>query len=537
MQSGRMATARNVNKLVEFRFKPHVLIKQNHNIPNPNQTKHSNLIEARVRISERMNQQIRSIVRRLYECEALKFGQFKLKSGIISPIYIDLRVVISHADLKNDLCTALWQVVEPLQYELLCGVPYTALVFADTVATLFKQPMVMRRKEAKAYGTGKSIDGLYTPGQTVLVIEDLISSGASIMETVLSLRAAGLKVNDAVVFIDRQQGGVDNLKQYDINVHSVVTVTEILEYLKEETCITSEQVDSTLAWVRSNPCPLTTVVKNQLELDDDTGGKILSYPERAILANVHPLNRRLFELMERKQSNLVVAADLTQSEDILSLASTIGGQIVALKLHVDIVEDFNADFVAKLTKLADEHEFLLFEDRKFADIGNTVQLQYGHGVYKIVDWAHLVTAHISPGPGLVRALSQTAQLKQPNSPRGCLLIAQMSSEGNLLPADNGQNAYKMANDHRDYALGFISQRRITRDPAFIHMTPGVRISESGDELGQQYISPEQAIEKSGADVIIVGRGIVSRFAEGAGPLKKVAEEYRRRGYDAYLNTL
>ncbi|KNE59622.1 orotidine 5'-phosphate decarboxylase [Allomyces macrogynus ATCC 38327] len=116
------------------------------------------------------------------------------------------------------------------------------------------------------------------------------------------------------------------------------------------------------------------------------------------------LATQLLDLIIAKQSNLCVSADLTKAADVLQLADQVGPYICMLKTHADIIEDFDAKFVEALQKLAGKHGFLIFEDRKFADIGNTVQHQYAHGVHKIADWAHVVNAHTLPGEGIISGL-------------------------------------------------------------------------------------------------------------------------------------
>ncbi len=249
-----------------------------------------------------------------------------------------------------------------------------------------------------------------------------------------------------------------------------------------------------------------------------------TYQDR-IKHTTHPLSRRLFELMEKKKTNLSLSADVTKKADLLRLADQLGPDICVLKTHIDIVEDFDQDLITQLKQLATQHQFLIFEDRKFADIGHTVQMQYRAGIYHIADWADIVNAHSLPGPGIVQGLKPADNAK----PRGLLLLAQMSSIGNLCNKEYTAETVAMALEHKDFVMGFIAQQKLTDDLAFITMTPGIGIATKGDHLGQNYIHPTTAIVERGCDVIIVGRHIY----QSSDP-KAAAQECRLLGWSAYL---
>lgn len=171
------------------------------------------------------------LVLKLYDIGAIKFGSFTLKSGIVSPFYIDLRETISFPGLLKTLSDSIWKQVSDLEFDRICGVPYTALPFASYLSVAHNKAMVMRRKEAKDYGTKKIIEGVFTPGHTCLIIEDLITSGASIFETIGPIEDVGMKVRDIAVFLDREQGGRQRLEEKGYQLHSVFTLSQIVDIL------------------------------------------------------------------------------------------------------------------------------------------------------------------------------------------------------------------------------------------------------------------------------------------------------------------
>ncbi|MGD2169660.1 MAG: orotidine-5'-phosphate decarboxylase [Chlamydiota bacterium] len=253
----------------------------------------------------------------------------------------------------------------------------------------------------------------------------------------------------------------------------------------------------------------------------------LSFFERSKFTK-NPIAKKLFLLMEQKKTNLCASADLTKAQDLLKFANSIGPEICLLKTHIDILEDFSDEVIHKLTALSQKHQFLLFEDRKFADIGNTARLQYEKGIFNIASWADIINAHVLPGKGIIEGLLQSNGKKE----KGLLLLAQMSSQGNLITESYTTKAVEMALAYEEFVIGFISQEKISDHPAHLHLTPGVSLQAKSDSLSQSYRSIDDIIFSSQSDIIIVGRSLYM----DKDPLKR-AKMYRKKGWESYAKRI
>ena len=182
----------------------------------------------------------------LYDIDAIQFGKFKLHSGEKSRIYLDLRVLVSFPEALQKVATAYRSVLEWMDFDVIASTPLAGLPIGTAIALDMNRPMIYPRKTAKSYGTGKAIEGVYAVGDTAVVVDDLVTSGDSIIQTISALKAAGLRVSDAVVLIDREQGGVKNLRDEGYKLHAIMSLPYLLSVLYEHERVSEKKYQKTL---------------------------------------------------------------------------------------------------------------------------------------------------------------------------------------------------------------------------------------------------------------------------------------------------
>jgi uridine monophosphate synthetase len=195
---------------------------------------------------------LKKLADELLEAGCIKFGEFTLKSGLVSPIYIDLRLIVTYPKLLQEVGTAYLPLLGKLQFDRIAGLPYAAIPIATAISLAGDYPMIYPRKEVKAYGTKAEIEGEYHTGETVVVIDDLATTGGSKFEAIEKLSGAGLVVRDVVVLVDRQSGAKESLAEAGYTMHAVLTIREILDHWEKTGKVGKDKIEATRKFLDQN---------------------------------------------------------------------------------------------------------------------------------------------------------------------------------------------------------------------------------------------------------------------------------------------
>lgn len=199
-----------------------------------------------------LNAPLSALADGLLDAGCIKFGEFTLKSGLKSPIYIDLRYIISFPKLLEQIGAAYLPMLSNLPFSRLAGLPYAAIPIATAISLAGNYPMIYPRKEVKTYGTKAEIEGEYHAGETVVVIDDLATTGGSKFEAIEKLTGVGLIVKDIVVLVDRQSGAKESLEQAGYNLHAVLTITQLLDHWESTGKVEKSKIEATREFLKQS---------------------------------------------------------------------------------------------------------------------------------------------------------------------------------------------------------------------------------------------------------------------------------------------
>lgn len=408
--------------------------------------------------------------------DIIKTGDnFILKSGRKSHFYIDLRNLISNPSLYEYIFQILKEENPNFfnSISLLSGIHFGGLPFSQFISNKLNIPQIYLRDNIKAHGLSKAIEGSFnSETDQICLVDDVITSGESLFEKLQICEKNKINVKKILIIFDREEK-----KSLEFEIFCALHNIQIYSILK----------------------------KSELDI------YLLENKDIKFFPKYHPIADQIYKLSIKKKSNLIVACDLTSSQEILDLIKKIGHGIVGIKLHWDIIKDFNENFIENLLSLKSKYEFIIIEDRKIADIGSVVVSQLHH----VVRWADCVTAHAITGYGVVESINELN--KKYNSNLGVILVVELSTSYHFIDQNYLNKALKLIRDNPSMFVGIVGQemaiRSLNNSLEILTFSPGISLEQKTDSLDQKYtqINDNSIKEKKLGLFWIVGRAIYSVY--------------------------
>jgi len=429
-----------------------------------------------------MNEYLKNIIiSKLFLIGAIKLGNFTLKSGEKSNIYFDLRTIITHPSIYNLIFEYITFKYPNLlsDIEYVCGIEFGGLPFANFIS--FKQNIsqIFIRNNVKNYGTQKIIEGIYENFGNLLLIDDVITTGSSIKDKLTIIENNNINITKIFVLIDRRQNINNHFE--NISIFSLFNTNDINEYI------------------------------HSLHMNNSLRN----------LFFLNTISNNIYKTALHKKSNLIVACDLIYKNDIINLIQQIGEYIIAIKLHINILHDFDFEFIQQLIQLKKEYNFYIIEDGKFADIDSIV-IQQLDGFYKINQWADLITCHSITGDGIFKRINELYPFL------GLLGIVELSTKNNLIDNSYLNNSVSMIKNNNNIISGIICQEKVfnyINKYEILTFSPGINLEINNDKYNQTYKDGK----KSGM-FWIVGRGIYN-----SNDIINSCLKYREKAWNHFIN--
>lgn len=397
------------------------------------------------------------LINKILSIGIIEHGTFTLKSGLQSNTYIDLRKLYSYPMIMTDISHELSKLIDITDDYYIVGIPTGGVPYACHISTIINKPMLYVREEPKSHGKKQIIEGDIKFGKNIILIEDVISTGSSIVKFIDILESEGFHIVQILCIMNRNLGGVEKLTNDGYNIKSLFNVDQLTNH---------------------------KTIPNSLTNCKDT---------------VNPIVHKLINIMEDKKTNITLSIDTTANpNEILNIVDRIGMYVCAIKLHCDCI-DFTTmypnNFFDKLNELKHKYSFLVIEDRKYADIPY-ISLKQFEAIRRKVD---IITMHGIIGEELVRAFDDYDKYNE----IGVLLVHMLSSKDNLIDRTYSNNVKELATKYQNI-IGFVSQEKVLDN--YLTFTPGINIdiNKKSDNIGQCYKEPSN----ENSDVFIVGRGIL-----------------------------
>jgi len=294
---------------------------------------------------------IESLIVDLFNKNCIRLGKFTLKNGSISPIYIDLKNIITYPYLNNIISSYFINKIKNIETDYVCGIPYGGIPIASIISNKMNLPMLMVRKEVKTYGLKKSIEGEFERGKTCLLIEDTITTGGSITNFINLLSLECIQVKHVFVICDRRDNTIIPPLGYTIT--SLFNLLDIFKTLKKHDLI-KYKINSDF-----NIDLLNSYIIKKFGIFADFNSKKKSLKRHDKTTSV------LIDIILRKQTNICFSIEEQEEieiKDFVKIIGKIANHICILKMNSNNIRGFNETYKKALIKMANELEFMIYDN-------------------------------------------------------------------------------------------------------------------------------------------------------------------------------
>jgi len=314
----------------------------------------------------------------LFDCNIIQFGNFTLKGGNVSPIYIDFRQVLSNPSLLTTCVDALSKRVVLMEANMVIGVPYGGIVYSTLVANKLHMPHTLIRKEKKEYGGKKLIEGTLPEGKKCVIIEDVITTGQSVVNTIQKIKGSckNAILEDVVCLLDRRPNGYSKASE-TLKIHSITTIYEVLECLYIHNKITSEVMNNVLNFLNKQ----TDFVSKDFFTKN--------------IESKNPICIKSYNYIF-KPNESIVGVNLTKIYDpllILKFLQKNGHYFRYVLIETELWNNFSTKHIEVFRKLADHYQFFIIDNllcNKETCENKLLQRLQG-GLYQRSNWIDMIT--------------------------------------------------------------------------------------------------------------------------------------------------
>lgn len=507
-----------------------------------------------------MTNKVNQIYETLLKDEILEIGSFTLKNDMKTEYYINSRKLYSNVALMNiitDKIVNKLNMNSDIDYDHIVGVPYGTLPLVGLLSNKIDKPMLFMRKEKKGYGSKKIIEGTYEIGDSVILIEDTITSGSSIIETISKLENVGVFVSYVLVLFDRETGAINDIKEtLNIPVEALFKISKISNYFSVKNLMCDFDNGKIISSIATDKKNYSYMKEETKRIKDEEKEKQLSIKNYEYIFN-NSLSTLLIGLVIRKKTALCLSLDVSSWKVGREILELCGPYICMVKLHSDLFTDIgNINmFIKELKKLARKYKFLIMEDMKLGDVDKITYKKITNSFFKYGEWANLITIHgltansvykysqtrnaIDKKPKTKNAIKDEIIIEEIDDAikqedggidnlnnididididrelyfNNMCLVSDMNQMNSLCDEDYNNKCSELLNDNEDFSPIIVAQNG-NKVKDRVKLTPGVSINDSDiNNKNRKYRSIEEAICNDKNHIIIVGNDIVSLYKE------------------------